>query len=168
MIPRPETELLIELALSFVDSNTPCKIIDLGAGSGIIAITLAAERTLSNVMAVDIDPEVLVLAEQNARHHGTNNVHFIASNWFEAIRERDFDMVISNPPYIGHDDPHLLKGDVRFEPEIALVSAENGLKDIRLIAEQSRNHLKIGGYLLIEHGYDQKENVQAIFNACKL
>ncbi len=163
LIPRPDTELLVELSLSLLPSGQPCKIIDLGTGSGILAITLAAERPLAEVVATDISLAALDIAQRNTQRLHVTNVRFLASHWFDAVSERDFDLVISNPPYIADDDPHLRQGDVRFEPQTALVSAENGLKDIRLIADQARRHLKIGGHLLIEHGYNQQAEVQDIF-----
>lgn len=165
LIPRPDTELLIELSLALLPAGRPCKIIDLGTGSGIIAITLAAERPLADVIASDLSAAALEIARYNAEWLDTGNVRFLQSHWFDNIDETGFDLVISNPPYIAGSDPHLREGDVRFEPDSALVSAENGLQDIRLIAEQARRHLKDGGHLLVEHGYNQQTDVQAIFNA---
>lgn len=164
LIPRPDTELLIELSLASLSADKPCKIIDLGTGSGIIAITLAAERPLADVIATDISAAALNIAQENAKQLKVENVRFLSSHWFAAVPEQDFDLVISNPPYIADDDPHLQQGDLRFEPETALISDEKGLRDIRLIAEQARRHLKIGGHLLVEHGYNQQAEVQAIFN----
>lgn len=164
LIPRPESELLIELGLARLPNHLRTKAIDLGTGSGILAITLAVERPQTAVVATDISTEALAIAKLNAEQLGANNVRFVHSNWFDAIVDRDFDLVISNPPYIAADDPHLLQGDVRFEPNGALVSADDGLKDIRLIAQQARRHLKPGGQLLIEHGYNQRTEVQAIFD----
>ena len=165
LIPRPDSELLIELSLANLSQDKPCKIIDLGTGSGILAITLAAESPLAQVMATDISSKALNIAKHNADRLNSENVCFAISDWFEQITDQDFDLVISNPPYICEDDPHLQQGDVRFEPGSALISGENGLKDIRLIAEQSRHHLKNNGCLLIEHGYNQAIEVQAIFKA---
>lgn len=163
LIPRPDSELLIELSLDLLPANQANKIIDLGTGSGILAITLAAERTTSQVIACDLSPAALRTAQANAQQLQIDNVSFLTSNWFSAINDRDFDLVISNPPYIDQHDPHLQQGDVRFEPDSALISPENGLQDIRLLADQARQHLKPGGYLLIEHGYDQQTAVQALF-----
>lgn len=162
LIPRPDSELLIELSLSLVPEGQACKIIDLGTGSGILAITLAAERPLAEVMATDNSAAALKIARQNAEQLGVGNVRFLASHWFDAVADSNFDLVISNPPYIAEDDPHLRQGDVRFEPVTALVSEEMGLKDIRLLAEQAGNHLKPNGRLLMEHGYDQPDQVQTI------
>lgn len=163
LIPRPDSELLIELSLDLLPATQANKIIDLGTGSGILGITLAAERPRSKVIACDLSPTALCTAQDNAQQLQIDNVRFLASNWFSAITDRDFDLVISNPPYIDQHDPHLQQGDVRFEPDSALISAENGLQDIRLLADQARQHLKPGGYLLIEHGYDQQTAVQALF-----
>ena len=163
LIPRPDSELLIELSLECLPAEQPCKIIDLGTGSGILAITLAAERPLATVIATDISPAALNIARRNAEQLNTANVSFLQSHWFDAVLDTDFDLVISNPPYIAEDDPHLRQGDVRFEPDTALISAEEGLKDIRLLAEQARRHLKSNGHFLVEHGYNQEARVQAVF-----
>lgn len=163
LIPRPDTELLIELSLNFLADGQPSKIIDLGTGSGIIAITLAAERQQADVLATDLSMAALAVARDNAETLDIKNIRFLNSHWFDNINETGFDLVVSNPPYIAEHDPHLLSGDVRFEPDSALISAENGLRDIRLIAEQARHHLKIEGKLMIEHGYNQLSEVQAIF-----
>lgn len=165
LIPRPDTELLVELSLDLLPSDRPCRVIDLGTGSGILAITLAAERPLAHVIGVDINCAALETAQRNAERLQVNNVGFAASHWLSAISQSDFDLVVSNPPYIAANDPHLRQGDVRFEPAGALVSAENGLKDIRLIAEQARSHLKPQGHLLLEHGYNQAAEVRAILSA---
>ena len=163
LIPRPDSELLIELSLDLLPAQTSHKIIDLGTGSGILAITLAAERPASQVIACDLSPAALNIAQQNATDLAINNIRWVISDWFTAIDETHFDLVISNPPYIDQHDPHLKQGDVRFEPTSALISPEQGLQDIRLLADQARQHLKPGGHLLIEHGYDQQHPVQALF-----
>ncbi|TPQ29204.1 peptide chain release factor N(5)-glutamine methyltransferase [Methylomonas koyamae] len=165
LIPRPDTELLVELSLDLLPSDRPCRVIDLGTGSGILAITLAVERPLAHVVGLDINRAALETAQRNAGRLQVANVNFAVSNWFADIAESDFDLVVSNPPYIAADDPHLRQGDVRFEPANALVSAENGLKDIRLIAEQARSRLKPHGQLLLEHGYNQATAVQTILTA---
>ena len=165
LIPRPDTELLIELSLKFLPNNQACKIIDLGTGSGILALTLAAERPLAAVIATDISSAALNIAQINAKSLAVGNLRFLASHWFDAVTETNFDLVISNPPYIAIDDPHLQQGDVRFEPDSALISDEAGLKDIRLLSEQARIHLKLNGKLLIEHGYTQQAQVQAILKS---
>ncbi len=164
LIPRPDTELLIELSLNLLKHKPNARVLDLGTGSGIIAITLAAERPGLTVFATDICAKALSIAKNNATKHRVNNVHFLQSNWFNAIERSTFDLIISNPPYIKENDPHLSEGDVRFEPEQALTAAESGLKDIKLITKHGRNYLKPDATLLIEHGYDQQTSVQNIFN----
>lgn len=164
LIPRPDTEILIELALKLLPEHQPAKIIDLGTGSGIIAITLAAERPLTDIIATDFSHAALNCARSNAAKHNVNNVRFIHSNWFTDIPDSQVDLIISNPPYIAEDDAHLQQGDLRFEPLSALRAAEHGLGDIKIIATEARNYLNSGGNLLIEHGYDQELQVQAIFS----
>jgi release factor glutamine methyltransferase len=163
LIPRPDTELLIELALQHLPKNAPCSVLDLGTGSGIIAITLAAERPLANVMATDLSLGALVVARENAERLQVSNVQFLQSDWFSQVTQREFDLIVSNPPYIAKDDPHLQQGDVRFEPDTALIAEDAGLRDIQNIADVARQYLCNGGYLLVEHGYDQQQAVQAIF-----
>lgn len=164
LIPRADSELLIELSLAWLPADKPCKIIDLGTGSGILAITLAAERPRAQVTATDISDNALKQAIKNAQQIDTPHIRFIQSDWFNEVDLQHFDLVISNPPYIAENDPHLSLGDLRFEPIGALVSPDNGLKDIRVIAEQARRYLRPGGRLLIEHGYDQQAAAQSIFN----
>jgi release factor glutamine methyltransferase len=163
LIPRADSELLIELCLNRIDTDCPGKLIDLGTGSGILAITLAAERPLCHVTATDISAAALQVATENARQLAISNISFQQSNWFATITNQDFDLILSNPPYIAENDAHLQQGDLRFEPQSALISAEQGLKDIRLLAEQARSHLKNHGHLLIEHGYNQADGVQTLF-----
>lgn len=163
LIPRPETELLIELSLTLIAHNQSVKIIDLGTGSGILAITLALECPQAQITAVDASPAALKIAQQNADKHLANTIQFYQSDWFANIPEDKFDLVISNPPYIAENDRHLQEGDLKFEPQGALISMQEGLKDIRMIADTARNYLKTDGYLLIEHGYNQQQPVQALF-----
>ncbi len=162
LIPRPDTELLIELALTRLKQNQSAKILDLGCGAGIIAITLALELKTLKVLASDISDAALSIAQQNAERLGANNIELLKSNWFSEIRPQAFDMIISNPPYIAETDPHLINGDVAHEPRLALIAAQNGLQDINAIAEQAINFLKPNGHLLIEHGYEQQSAVQSI------
>jgi release factor glutamine methyltransferase len=166
LIPRPDTELLIEQALQLIPVNQPYSVIDLGTGSGIIAITLAAERPLTSVVATDISTAALAIAQRNATQHGVERIQFYLSDWFSQVPAGLFDLVISNPPYIAEGDPHLQDGDLRFEPYNALVAAEQGLKDIQTLADQARKYLQVGGHLLIEHGYNQQDAVQKRFTAC--
>ena len=165
LIPRPDTELLIELALPLIPKDKSCKLIDLGCGSGAIAVTLATERPYAQIIGTDSSEAALKIAKQNADHYHCRNLRLLQSFWFEQIADTDFDLVISNPPYIAANDPHLQQGDLRFEPHSALVADENGLKDISVIAESACKHLKEGGFLLIEHGYNQQPQVQAIFES---
>ena len=162
LIPRPDTELIIELSLKLILDNKPIKIIDLGTGSGIIAITLAAERLQADISATDLCLDALSIAKLNARKHDINNIKFYQSNWFANVPPIKFNLIITNPPYIAEDDVHLTQGDIRFEPRSALCSGKQGLNDIIIIADTARNFLEPGGHLLIEHGYDQQHSVQSI------
>lgn len=163
LIPRPDSELLVELSLALLPADTHAALLDLGTGSGILALTLATERPHSNVTATDISLGALEVAQLNAKTLGIQNVHFLHSDWFEHVAEASFDLIVSNPPYIAAEDPHLQQGDVRFEPETALISSEGGLEAIRKITAQAGRHLKNHGHLLIEHGYQQQAQVQDIF-----
>lgn len=165
LIPRPDTELLIELSLALIPKDKAVKLIDLGTGSGIIAVTLAAERPNAHVTGVDASLAALSVAQHNARLHQLTHIEFYHSDWFANVPNTLFDLVISNPPYIDPEDAHLQQGDVRFEPQAALIAEDQGLSDIEIIADQSRRYLKPKGHLLIEHGYNQATQVQAIFNA---
>ncbi|MCF7986043.1 MAG: peptide chain release factor N(5)-glutamine methyltransferase [Methylovulum sp.] len=162
LIPRPDTECLIEVCLALVQTQPRLRLIDLGTGSGIIAITLAAERPDASVFAADISASALVIAQLNAQRHHVN-IQFFQSDWFTAIPVQAFDLVVSNPPYIASDDDHLQQGDLRFEPQQALIAADQGLHDINLLADKARHFLTPNGHLVIEHGYNQAESVQAIF-----
>jgi len=163
LIPRADTELLVELCLSLIPSNAPSSIIDLGTGSGIIAITLAAEYSHVQVTATDYSFAALHIAQLNAKKHNINNIQFIQSDWFNEITPTQYHLIVSNPPYIAPDDEHLIQGDLRFEPLSALRSDEHGLRDIKIIAETAPRYLLPQGYLLVEHGYDQQQAVQALF-----
>jgi release factor glutamine methyltransferase len=156
LIPRPETELLVEQALDTVAGMTQPRILDLGTGSGIVAITLAAELPKAQVTAVDVSRDALAVARGNAERHGIRNLRLLSSDWFSSLPNGErFDLIVSNPPYIAASDPHLSEGDVRFEPSLALTSGNDGLYAIRLIIQTSRNFLIPGGWLLFEHGWDQ-------------
>jgi len=163
LIPRPDTELLIELSLKLISAEQTTRIIDLGTGSGIIAITLAAECPSAEVSATDFSLAALRIAQLNADKHNVSHINFYQSNWFAGVPDTQFSLIISNPPYIAEDDSHLQQGDIRFEPQTALRAAEQGLSDIRIIADAARSYLEHGGHLLIEHGYNQQQQVQAIF-----
>lgn len=158
LIPRPETELLIELALDFIPAHEPADLLDLGTGTGIIAVTLAAERPLAHVTATDLSAEALAIARENAARHGVKNIRFALGPWFAALpANARFGLIVSNPPYIADRDPHLRQGDLRFEPELALQSGPRGLDALTAIVQEARHRLKPGGRLLLEHGYDQAE-----------
>ena len=161
LIPRSDTELLVELALSHIDNGLKQTVIDLGTGSGAIAIAIKKECPQCEVTATDSSLDVLLLTQKNAR---ANNVvlTLTQSHWFDQLGAQCYDMIISNPPYIAEADPHLQQGDVRFEPMSALVSGEDGLDDIRQIIRWSPVHLNDGGWLLLEHGYDQAAQVRAL------
>ena len=174
LIPRPDTEILVEkalqIALEKLEENPPhFHILDLGTGTGAIALALASELSLIcqkkaiqlDVIGVDLMPEVVKLAQSNAEKNQLD-VQFLQSRWFEHV-EGQFDIIVSNPPYIDETDEHLSQGDVRFEPRSALVAGENGLADLRHIIEQSPRYLKDSGYLLLEHGWKQGEEVRSIF-----
>jgi len=162
LIPRPDTECLVEHALARLPA-TPCRILDLGTGTGAIALALASERPDCQVTAVDVMPDAVALALRNVARLGFSNVLIKQSSWFDALVGQQFEMIVSNPPYIDEGDPHLSQGDVRFEPLTALVAADQGLADIAHIVTASRQHLTAGGWLLIEHGWTQAEAVRALF-----
>ncbi|MEN8258988.1 MAG: peptide chain release factor N(5)-glutamine methyltransferase [Pseudomonadota bacterium] len=165
LIPRPETELLVEITLELISRKRKCRVIDLGAGSGAIAVTLAAERPVLQVVATDICAKALQVAEINAARYTADNIEFVQSDWFGDLSQDTFDLIISNPPYIAENDPHLVREDIRFEPQKALISGPDGLDDIRKIASQSVGRLAGGGYILFEHGYDQAPAVGALLSA---
>ncbi|MCO6523916.1 MAG: peptide chain release factor N(5)-glutamine methyltransferase [Candidatus Schmidhempelia sp.] len=162
LIPRPDTEKLVELALEHLPHH-PCEILDLGTGTGAIAIALATERPDCLITAVDYSLDAVKLAQTNAENIGVENIYFFQGNWFRPVKNRKFTMIVSNPPYIDAEDPHLSIGDVRFEPLTALVADDNGLSDIKHIVQQSSLYLKQYGWLLIEHGWQQGEAVQTLF-----
>jgi release factor glutamine methyltransferase len=162
LIPRPDTELLVDAALEHLSRLNPCRILDLGTGSGAIAITLALQRPLSTVLAVDASPAALAIAQENARRLGAANVACISGNWYAALDVKNFDIIVSNPPYIAASDPHLTSGDLRFEPRQALASGADGLDDLRQIVAGAPPHLAEGGWLLLEHGCDQAAAVTAL------
>ncbi|HSJ81828.1 MAG TPA: peptide chain release factor N(5)-glutamine methyltransferase [Thiobacillus sp.] len=161
LIPRPDTELLVERALACIPPDEAVAVLDLGTGSGCIAITLALERPLARVTAGDSSPAALAMAQRNADRLNAR-VEFLTSDWFAALGGRRFDLIVSNPPYIAAADPHLARGDVRFEPLTALAAGQDGLDDMRRLTRAACVHLRPGGVLLLEHGYDQSDAVQAL------
>ncbi|MGA3682188.1 MULTISPECIES: peptide chain release factor N(5)-glutamine methyltransferase [Pseudomonas] len=165
LIPRPETEMLVETALELLPGAIPHTLLDLGTGTGAIALSLAKDRPQWSVTAVDRVEEAVELAERNRQRLHLDNAKVFHSHWFSAVEGQRFDLILSNPPYIASNDPHLVEGDVRFEPSSALVSGADGLDDLRLIVSQAPAHLEAGGWLLLEHGYDQGAAVRELLLA---
>lgn len=158
LIPRPDTERLVEVALE-LGPQRPAQVLDMGTGSGAIALALAAERSQWQLTGVDRMPGAVALAEANRARLGLHNARFLLSDWFSAVAGQRFDLIVSNPPYIAADDPHLQQGDVRFEPASALVSGVDGLDDIRHIVSAAPDYLQQEGWLLLEHGWQQADAV---------
>jgi release factor glutamine methyltransferase len=164
LIPRPETETLVELALEWIPADAPARVLDLATGSGAVALSIAHERPRADVVATDVSPTALAVARDNAARLGLRNVAFVESDWWTAV-DGPFDVVVGNPPYVARDDPHLQEGDVRHEPRPALVPPGDALSALRVIIAGARKHLASGGALAVEHGYDQSEAVQDLFRA---
>lgn len=162
LVPRPETELLVELALERLPPDRASQVADLGTGSGAIALALAHERPRARVVATDASAAALAVSAANAAELGIANIAFRAGEWFAPLAGERFDLVASNPPYIAEGDRHLEEGDLRFEPAAALASGRDGLDDIRRIAAGAPAHLVPGGWLLLEHGFEQGEAVRAL------
>jgi len=162
LIPRPETELLVEQALARLPADDMVRVADMGTGSGAIALSIASERPLATVMATDVLGPTLAVAVKNAQAHGLENVWFRRGHWYTALGADRFDMIVSNPPYIAAGDPHLVEGDLRFEPPPALASGADGLDAIREIVAGAHEHLVPGGWLLMEHGWDQGDAIRAL------
>ncbi len=162
LIPRSDTEILVEQALQRIPYNARWQIADLGTGSGAIAIVIARERPQCELTATDNSAAALAVARENATALGVNNISFVAGSWGQPLKLRQFDVILSNPPYIRTDDPHMLRGDLPAEPIQALVSGSDGLDAIRRIIEDSATSLKPNGWLLLEHGYDQAAEVSAL------
>ena len=163
LIPRPDTECLVEQALARLPA-TACRILDLGTGTGAIALALASERPDCDVVAVDRMADAVALALRNKAHLAIPNVRILQSDWFSALQGQSFEMIVSNPPYIDAQDPHLSQGDVRFEPLSALVAGDQGMADIAHIIAQARHALTPGGFLLLEHGWQQGALVRDAFS----
>ncbi|BBR59182.1 MULTISPECIES: peptide chain release factor N(5)-glutamine methyltransferase [Enterobacteriaceae] len=164
LIPRPDTECLVEQALARLPQR-PCRILDLGTGTGAVALALASERPDCQLTAVDYIADAAALAQRNADHLGITNVTIMQSDWFSALSPQRFAMIVSNPPYIDEQDEHLSQGDVRFEPKTALVAGDSGLADLAHIVNQGRDWLEPGGYMLLEHGWRQGAAVRALFTS---
>jgi len=163
LIPRAETELLVELALERLPRDRPGRVVDLGTGSGAIALAIARERPLAEVVATDSSAGALAVAEGNARALGLDRVRFVHGDWLAPLGDGRFDLIVSNPPYIEVDDEHLGQGDLRYEPMTALASGRDGLDDIRRIVAGASAHLEPGGWLLLEHGWNQGDAVRQLF-----
>ncbi|TIC79729.1 peptide chain release factor N(5)-glutamine methyltransferase [Crenobacter intestini] len=168
LIPRPETELLVDTALARVERNLPCRVVDLGTGSGAIAVTLALEAPAWQVRAVDLSDDALAVARGNAARLGAT-VGFMQGSWYAPLGgDTGFALIASNPPYIRADDHHLGQGDVRFEPSLALTDGGDGLACLREIAAGAPARLAAGGWLMVEHGFDQGHDCRALFAAAGL
>lgn len=160
LIPRPDTETLVEAALAKIPDNKTSSILDLGTGTGAVALAIAKYRKNAEVLAVDASEAALAIAQENGKHLNIPNVKFILSDWFNALEKKCFDVIVSNPPYIEQEDVHLSQGDLRFEPLSALASGEDGLDDIRQIIQHAPTHLNPKGWLMLEHGYHQASAVR--------
>lgn len=157
LIPRQETETLVDAALEKLDASPGRQVLDLGTGSGCVAVSIAHERPAAQVTALDLSAEALDVARENATALG-QKIEFLQGRWFAPLAQRRFDLIVSNPPYVAAGDPHLRQGDLRFEPATALISGPDGLNDIRIIVGSAAEHLLPGGWLVFEHGYDQAES----------
>lgn len=167
LIPRPDTEVLVDSALQ-LELPADAKVLDLGTGTGAIALVLARENPLWQVTAVDVHADAVALASRNQQRYQVPNLSIVQSDWYSALQGQVFDLIVSNPPYIDPHAPELCQGDVQFEPRTALVADDAGLADIRQILQGSVTHLAVGGWLVIEHGYDQADAVQQLFASYSL
>jgi release factor glutamine methyltransferase len=165
LIPRPETELLVEIALERTKADGTCRVLDLGTGSGCVAITIAKHRPRAQVVAVDRSAAALEIARQNVLRHTTLDLELFLSDWFAALGDQRFDVIVANPPYIAAGDVHLQRGDLRFEPADALAAGVDGLDCIRTMVASAPRHLRAGASLVFEHGYDQAARCRALLVA---
>jgi release factor glutamine methyltransferase len=165
LIPRPETELLVDCALERLPRDAAARVLDVGTGSGCVAISIASERSRAKVLALDKSQEALAMARRNAYELHVGNVGFLGSEGLSGLRDEHFDMIVSNPPYVASNDAHLGEGDLRFEPRVALDGGVDGLALMRRLVTEAPNYLGPGGWLLVEHGHDQGRAVRALFEA---
>ncbi|MFT5135242.1 MAG: release factor glutamine methyltransferase [Arenicella sp.] len=166
LIPRSDTETLIEHALQKLPAGPLSHVLDLGTGSGAIALSIAKERPNAQVLATDYQTKALEVAKNNAAYNEVGNVRFLHSDWFSSIAvDEKFDLIASNPPYIRKGDPHLAQGDLRFEPNSALISGGDGLHDLEKVIQGSINHLLPSAWLIVEHGYNQAREVTQLFSS---
>ena len=165
LIPRPDTETLVDAALEKIPLDKVSHILDLGTGTGAVALAIAKHRNNCEVTDVDQSSDALSVTLENAQTLKLNNLRLIESNWFSELQGERFDLIVSNPPYIAQDDEHLKQGDLRFEPISALASGVDGLDDIRKIVQDAPDYLKTNGWLMLEHGFDQAEAVAALLSA---
>lgn len=162
LIPRPDTELLVELALRILSQRQDLDVLDLGTGSGAVAVSIALAYPTARVLATDFSPGALSVAQQNARNLSANNVRFAAGSWWQAVGQEVFDLIVSNPPYIEEHDTHLQQGDLRFEPRTALVAGSGGLDDLCTIIQGAPARIRTDGWLWLEHGYRQGAVVRSL------
>ncbi len=165
LIPRPETELLVQWCLDKSGDSKDCELIDLGTGSGAIAVAIASERPSFKITATDYSKDALNIARENAKSHNCLNIRFKQGYWFDCVEDEQFDIIVSNPPYVAVGDEHLTRGDLVHEPIAALAAEQKGLEDIQHIVNSARKHLKPGGYIAIEHGYDQAATISLLMSA---
>ena len=163
LIPRPETELLVEKTLELISIHSLNDILELGTGSGAIAIAIASEKPMLNIKATDIKTAALKIARHNTDSYKIKNIEFIKSDWFCNIKKYDYDLIVSNPPYISNNDPCLKNSGIKFEPTSALISGQDGLDDLKKIIQKSSYYLKNNGWLIVEHAYNQGEQLRKIF-----
>jgi release factor glutamine methyltransferase len=165
LIPRPETELLVDCALERLPRDAAARVLDVGTGSGCVAISIASERSRAKVLAIDKSQEALAVARRNAYELHVGNVGFLGSDGLAALRDEHFDVIVSNPPYVASNDAHLGEGDLRFEPRVALDGGVDGLALMRRLVSEAPKYLVPGGWLLVEHGHDQGRAVRALLEA---
>ena len=162
LIPRPETELMVETALALIPPERPGSVLDLGTGSGAIALAIASERPRAHIIATDQSAAALEVARANARRLGLDRVKFVQSSWYEAVPGQRFELTCANPPYVASNSPYLDNPELQHEPRSALVAGDDGLDDIRIIFHGLASHLRQGGSLLLEHGFDQRDAILGI------